>query len=189
MAQIISRKCSILLVLTTAVLFCVREAEAVDIGSFICKLVPYSFFAGSLLIFLFKYNMHIIIYIYIARTFGGRGADCKIPCLYGGVCYNGNCFCKEGFFGEDCSNRLENSGSSFKSLRKAVNSVKGNEADSCPNACNGNGICVEGKCFCDESHVGSDCGRSLCSKGGEVNDCFGRGVCENGACKVSPISK
>uniref|UniRef100_H2YMB6 Tenascin-R n=1 Tax=Ciona savignyi TaxID=51511 RepID=H2YMB6_CIOSA len=53
---------------------------------------------------------------------------------------------------------------------------------SCPNECNGKGICDNGNCICDITYSGSDCGRRSC-----VNDCNGHGRCEeeSGRCRCN----
>lgn len=54
-------------------------------------------------------------------------------------------------------------------------------AQSCPNDCSGNGLCLLDTCICGVGWAGDDC--SLAE--GSVpcpNDCSGNGVCEAGAC-------
>nr|XP_005304324.2 tenascin-N [Chrysemys picta bellii] len=64
------------------------------------------------------------------------------------------CDCDEGWEGNDCSH------------------------PSCPNNCNGNGRCVNGKCICSKPYVGEDCSQRLCPK-----NCSGNGICNNGVCQ------
>ncbi|KAK6484670.1 tenascin-N-like isoform X1 [Huso huso] len=64
------------------------------------------------------------------------------------------CDCDEGWEGEDCSRR------------------------SCPNECNDNGRCVDGKCVCYEGYTGVDCSEQLC-----LNDCSDKGRCVDGKCQ------
>ncbi|XP_033858340.3 tenascin-N-like isoform X2 [Acipenser ruthenus] len=64
------------------------------------------------------------------------------------------CDCDEGWEGEDCSRR------------------------SCPNECNDNGRCVDGKCICYEGYTGVDCSEQLC-----LNDCSDKGRCVDGKCQ------
>ncbi|XP_026511984.1 tenascin-N [Terrapene carolina triunguis] len=64
------------------------------------------------------------------------------------------CDCDEGWEGSDCSR------------------------PSCPNNCNGNGRCVDGKCICSKPYVGEDCSQRLCPK-----NCSGNGICNNGVCQ------
>ncbi|XP_029474656.1 tenascin-N [Rhinatrema bivittatum] len=65
-----------------------------------------------------------------------------------------SCSCDEGWAGRDCSSH------------------------GCPNSCNGNGQCVNGRCVCDEPYAGNDCSQLLCP-----NNCSGNGVCVNGVCQ------
>ncbi|CAM4591199.1 unnamed protein product [Lepidochelys olivacea] len=64
------------------------------------------------------------------------------------------CDCDEGWEGSDCSR------------------------PSCPNNCNGNGRCVDGKCICSKPYVGEDCSQRLCPM-----NCSGNGICNNGVCQ------
>ncbi|XP_007061293.3 tenascin-N [Chelonia mydas] len=64
------------------------------------------------------------------------------------------CDCDEGWEDSDCSR------------------------PSCPNNCNGNGRCVDGKCICSKPYVGEDCSQRLCPM-----NCSGNGICNNGVCQ------
>ncbi|XP_038270282.1 tenascin-N [Dermochelys coriacea] len=64
------------------------------------------------------------------------------------------CDCDEGWEGSDCSR------------------------PSCPNNCNGNGRCVDGKCICSKLYVGEDFSQRLCPM-----NCSGNGICNNGVCQ------
>uniref|UniRef100_A0A8C3SB39 Tenascin N n=1 Tax=Chelydra serpentina TaxID=8475 RepID=A0A8C3SB39_CHESE len=64
------------------------------------------------------------------------------------------CDCDEGWEGSDCSR------------------------PSCPNNCNGNGRCVDGKCICSKPYIGADCSQRLCP-----TNCSGNGICNNGVCQ------
>lgn len=48
----------------------------------------------------------------------------------------------------------------------------------CPSDCSGNGICANGRCFCNPGFDGEDCSaEQACPK-----DCSGNGVCKYGRC-------
>lgn len=77
-----------------------------------------------------------------------------------GACIDGECMCKPGFYGPDCSSR------------------------NCPSGCNGHGTCDEktGKCTCSDAYTGIDCGKDACEK-----HCNGKGVCDkNSKCNCIP---
>ncbi|KAJ8357641.1 hypothetical protein SKAU_G00204350 [Synaphobranchus kaupii] len=63
------------------------------------------------------------------------------------------CLCDPGWEGPDCS------------------------ASSCPDECNDNGRCVDGRCVCYDGYGGDDCALLLCP-----NDCSDKGRCVNGVC-------
>ncbi|XP_077188628.1 tenascin-N [Paroedura picta] len=64
-----------------------------------------------------------------------------------------SCRCDAGWEGEDCSRAT------------------------CPENCNGNGICVNGACQCYKDYIGDDCSEKRCP-----NDCSGNGYCDSGEC-------
>uniref|UniRef100_A0A8C9TDA4 Tenascin N n=1 Tax=Scleropages formosus TaxID=113540 RepID=A0A8C9TDA4_SCLFO len=64
-----------------------------------------------------------------------------------------SCVCDAGWEGPDCS------------------------TSTCPNECNDNGRCVEGRCKCYEGYAGDDCSQLVCP-----NDCNDKGSCEDGVC-------
>ncbi|XP_040924114.1 tenascin-N isoform X1 [Betta splendens] len=68
-----------------------------------------------------------------------------------------SCLCDPGWEGPDCS-----------------------EA-SCPDFCNDNGRCVDGRCVCHEGFAGDDCGRAACP-----GDCSDKGLCVDGRCVCFP---
>ncbi|KAJ8274345.1 hypothetical protein COCON_G00089700, partial [Conger conger] len=63
------------------------------------------------------------------------------------------CACDPGWEGPDCS------------------------TSSCPDECNDNGRCVDGRCVCYEGYGGHDCGLLLCP-----NSCNDKGRCVDGVC-------
>ncbi|KAJ8270849.1 hypothetical protein GJAV_G00119980 [Gymnothorax javanicus] len=63
------------------------------------------------------------------------------------------CVCNPGWEGPDCS------------------------TSTCPDECNDNGRCVDGRCVCYEGYGGEDCSVLLCP-----DDCNDKGHCVNGAC-------
>nr|XP_056700686.1 tenascin-N [Euleptes europaea] len=64
-----------------------------------------------------------------------------------------SCRCDKGWEGEDCSRAT------------------------CPENCNGNGICINGVCQCYKEFIGDDCSEKRCP-----NDCSGNGYCDSGEC-------
>uniref|UniRef100_A0A3P9KW51 Tenascin N n=1 Tax=Oryzias latipes TaxID=8090 RepID=A0A3P9KW51_ORYLA len=64
-----------------------------------------------------------------------------------------SCVCTPGWEGPDCS------------------------VSSCPDECNDNGRCVDGKCVCHEGYSGKDCSLLTC-----LNNCNDKGQCVDGKC-------
>ncbi|XP_037538151.1 tenascin-N [Nematolebias whitei] len=68
-----------------------------------------------------------------------------------------SCLCNLGWEGPDCS------------------------VSSCPDECNNNGLCVEGKCVCYYGYTGEDCSQLTCA-----NNCNDKGQCVDGKCICFP---
>ncbi|KAI9544754.1 hypothetical protein NQZ68_001632 [Dissostichus eleginoides] len=68
-----------------------------------------------------------------------------------------NCLCNPGWEGSDCS------------------------VSSCPDECNDNGRCVDGKCVCLQGYTGEDCSQLICP-----DDCNDKGQCVDGKCVCFP---
>uniref|UniRef100_A0A3B3WU44 Tenascin N n=1 Tax=Poecilia mexicana TaxID=48701 RepID=A0A3B3WU44_9TELE len=68
-----------------------------------------------------------------------------------------SCLCNPGWEGPDCS------------------------VSSCPDECNDNGRCVDGKCVCYEGYTGEDCSQLTCP-----GDCNDKGECRDGKCVCFP---
>ncbi|XP_054889627.1 tenascin-N [Poeciliopsis prolifica] len=68
-----------------------------------------------------------------------------------------SCLCNPGWEGPDCS------------------------VTSCPDECNDNGRCVDGKCKCYEGYTGEDCSQLTCP-----SDCNDKGECRDGKCVCFP---
>ena len=69
----------------------------------------------------------------------------------------------------------------------------GNVSKECPESCNGNGKCENGKCICNPGFSGLSCKIDNGGKGGNGNvskecpeSCNGNGKCENGKCICNP---
>lgn len=63
---------------------------------------------------------------------------CKNHCSFRGYCLEGNCYCKPGYGGDDCSILLSK--------------------EKCLNNCSEKGVCNdERKCICNEGYAGIDC--------------------------------
>ncbi|XP_005171322.1 tenascin-N isoform X2 [Danio rerio] len=84
---------------------------------------------------------------------GGAGVDTS--CSGHGTYQQDSCSCKcnPGWEGPDCS------------------------ISSCPDECNDNGRCVDGRCVCYEGYTGHDCSQLTCP-----NDCKDKGHCVDGKC-------
>ncbi|KAG9273617.1 tenascin-N isoform X1 [Astyanax mexicanus] len=84
---------------------------------------------------------------------GGSGVDTS--CSGHGTYQQDSCSCKcdPGWEGPDCSVSL------------------------CPDECNDNGYCVDGRCVCHAGYTGHDCSLLLCP-----NDCKDKGQCVDGKC-------
>lgn len=52
---------------------------------------------------------------------------------------------------------------------------------SCPDECNDNGRCVDGKCVCHQGYTGDDCSQLACP-----NNCNDKGQCVDGKCVCYP---
>ncbi|XP_063742858.1 tenascin-N isoform X3 [Eleginops maclovinus] len=68
-----------------------------------------------------------------------------------------SCLCNPGWEGPDCS------------------------VSSCPDECNDNGRCVDGKCVCLQGYAGEDCSQLICP-----DDCNDKGECVDGKCVCFP---
>lgn len=68
-----------------------------------------------------------------------------------------SCLCNPGWEGPDCS------------------------VSSCPDECNDNGRCVDGKCVCHQGYTGDDCSQLMCP-----DDCNDKGRCVDGKCVCFP---
>uniref|UniRef100_A0A673GD03 Tenascin-N-like n=1 Tax=Sinocyclocheilus rhinocerous TaxID=307959 RepID=A0A673GD03_9TELE len=84
---------------------------------------------------------------------GGSGVDTS--CSGHGTYQHDSCSCKcnPGWESPDCS------------------------ISSCPDECNDNGRCVDGRCVCHEGYTGHDCSQLTCP-----NDCKDKGHCVDGKC-------
>ncbi|XP_078480069.1 tenascin-N-like, partial [Lampetra planeri] len=68
-----------------------------------------------------------------------------------------SCLCNPGWEGPDCSE------------------------SSCPDECNDNGRCVDGKCVCHQGYTGDDCSQLMCP-----DNCNDKGQCVDGKCVCFP---
>ncbi|KAM6918759.1 tenascin-N isoform 1-T2 [Xenentodon cancila] len=68
-----------------------------------------------------------------------------------------SCLCNPGWEGPDCS------------------------VSSCPDECNDNGRCVDGRCVCHQGYTGEDCSQLMCP-----NNCNDKGQCVDGKCVCFP---
>uniref|UniRef100_A0A674CCM4 Tenascin N n=1 Tax=Salmo trutta TaxID=8032 RepID=A0A674CCM4_SALTR len=84
---------------------------------------------------------------------GGKGVDTS--CSGHGTYQHNTCSCQcnPSWEGPDCS------------------------ISTCPDECNDNGRCVDGKCVCHAGYTGSDCSQLMCP-----GDCNDKGYCVDGKC-------
>ncbi|KAG7456959.1 hypothetical protein MATL_G00241490 [Megalops atlanticus] len=84
-----------------------------------------------------------------------RGAGVDTTCSGHGTFQHDtcSCLCDPGWQGPDCS------------------------TTTCPDECNDNGRCVDGRCVCYEGYTGEDCSQLRCP-----NDCSDKGHCVDGRC-------
>uniref|UniRef100_A0A7N8Y9B4 Tenascin N n=1 Tax=Mastacembelus armatus TaxID=205130 RepID=A0A7N8Y9B4_9TELE len=68
-----------------------------------------------------------------------------------------SCLCNPGWEGPDCS------------------------VSSCPDDCNDNGRCLDGKCVCHQGYTGDDCSQTICP-----DNCNDKGHCVDGKCVCFP---
>ncbi|XP_050925995.1 tenascin-N isoform X4 [Lates calcarifer] len=68
-----------------------------------------------------------------------------------------SCLCDPGWEGPDCS------------------------VSTCPDDCNDNGRCVDGKCVCHQGYTGDDCSQLMCP-----DNCNDKGQCVDGKCVCFP---
>uniref|UniRef100_A0A3B3UL33 Tenascin N n=1 Tax=Poecilia latipinna TaxID=48699 RepID=A0A3B3UL33_9TELE len=89
----------------------------------------------------------------------GRGGVADTSCSGHGTYQQDtcSCLCNPGWEGPDCS------------------------VSSCPDECNDNGRCVDGKCVCYEGYTGEDCSQLTCP-----GDCNDKGECRDGKCVCFP---
>uniref|UniRef100_A0A672J0K5 Tenascin N n=1 Tax=Salarias fasciatus TaxID=181472 RepID=A0A672J0K5_SALFA len=88
---------------------------------------------------------------------GGAGVDTS--CSGHGTYQHStcSCLCNPGWEGPDCS------------------------TSSCPDECNDNGRCVDGKCVCHQGFTGDDCSQPMCP-----DNCNDKGQCVDGKCVCFP---
>ncbi|TKS79861.1 Tenascin-N [Collichthys lucidus] len=90
---------------------------------------------------------------------GGGGTGVDTSCSGHGTYQHDtcSCLCNPGWEGPDCS------------------------VSSCPDECNDNGRCVDGKCVCHQGYTGEDCSQLMCP-----GDCNDKGHCVDGKCVCFP---
>ncbi|XP_027141307.1 tenascin-N isoform X2 [Larimichthys crocea] len=90
---------------------------------------------------------------------GGGGTGVDTSCSGHGTYQHDtcSCLCNPGWEGPDCS------------------------VSSCPDECNDNGRCVDGKCVCHQGYTGDDCSQLMCP-----GDCNDKGHCVDGKCVCFP---
>ncbi|KAG8014152.1 Tenascin-N [Nibea albiflora] len=90
---------------------------------------------------------------------GGGAAGLDTSCSGHGTYQHDtcSCLCNPGWEGPDCS------------------------VSSCPDECNDNGRCVDGKCVCHQGYTGHDCSQLMCP-----GDCNDKGHCVDGKCVCFP---
>ncbi|CAD7960872.1 unnamed protein product [Amoebophrya sp. A25] len=73
--------------------------------------------------------------------------ECPGDCNGRGMCLDGRCVCKTGFYGPDCASKQCDLGMAGPDCNLKV----------CPKDCNGKGLCFAGKCNCWREYAGPDC--------------------------------
>ena len=107
--------------------------------------------------------------------FGGEYCEeekkCPKGCNGHGQCSGGQCICRYGYSGIDCSK-----------LDLGISL--------CPNNCGQHGTCMLDECFCEPGFIGVACNVTLpCPRSEEKDggkECGGHGICSRGMCKCSP---
>lgn len=93
--------------------------------------------------------------MYLSNTCAGLDTSCNGHGTYQhDTC---SCLCDPGWEGPDCS------------------------VSTCPDFCNDNGRCVDGKCVCHEGYTGDDCSQLTCP-----DNCNDKGHCVDGKCVCFP---
>lgn len=136
---------------------------------------------------------------------------CPVDCGAHGLCKENMCVCQDGWKGpacrepkcvDDCSGHgtcsflLANSPAECVceygfSPPNCLSVALYQKLRPCPNGCSGNGLCMDGRCVCEEGSTGLDCSGVVCPVGTSgpscqyracPRDCSGYGVCFNGEC-------
>lgn len=136
---------------------------------------------------------------------------CPTPCGDHGRCVFGKCMCMQGWTGPNCKDpQCPGSCSGHGMCGFSSSHAPGEctcdygwagaacqrtalytQIRSCPNDCNGNGLCMNGMCACNVGFNGVDCSGVECdamSVGTNCDmvrcpgDCHGQGLCMNGVC-------
>lgn len=136
---------------------------------------------------------------------------CPIDCGPHGMCQENLCVCQDGWQGpacrepkcqDDCTGHgtctftLANSPAECVceygwALPTCASKALYSKLNTCPNACSGSGLCMNGRCLCMEGTSGMDCAGVVCPAGTSgpacqyracPRDCSGYGICFNGEC-------
>jgi syndecan 4 len=145
---------------------------------------------------IFRKEIQTITEKYVGNFTNVTGIDSKIfcqnHCSFNGYCLEGNCFCKPGYIGEDCSKRISHitclndcnkngvcNENGLCICKKGFSGLDCSIKVSCEENCNEHGECLNGKCVCYKGYFGSKCEYSTkkCP-----NDCNNNGICYDGKC-------
>ncbi|CAG2113486.1 unnamed protein product, partial [Medioppia subpectinata] len=95
--------------------------------------------------------------------------DCLDPlCTSHGACIDGQCWCKVGWTGVNCSDADQRLSQFFPNCSQHAK---------CNLDCGAHGVCEGGRCVCDVGWHGSRCDEQVCD-----HRCLEHGQCNNGTC-------
>ena len=112
---------------------------------------------------------------------------CPKDCSAHGHCYFSRggqpaCACLPGWTGDTCALRDVSHGGHQRRPGCSVEALAVNrsvaEGAAFAQPCSSNGVCVDGRCLCDDGWGGIDCAERLC-----LGSCSGRGLCVEGTCQ------
>jgi len=137
---------------------------------------------------------------------------CPFDCTSHGQCVDGECICQQGWAGINCKQPVCQKDCSGHGVCSMISPNSPGQCNcdygwagaacdrralyaglqTCPNACNGNGLCMNGLCMCNVGFRGVDCSDKVCADPKMTgpncdmvacpNDCSAKGLCLKGKC-------